>query len=142
MYGSSSEEAHGRAQEARQRGKGRLAGRDGPQDGKEVFDKYLTVGKLPSELNEPRTWRTREDPFATVWPGVRLQLEINPALTAKRLMTSLQQKHPGTFTDGQLRTLQRRVREWRREQLYARELATRMGREGTIDAGSVPRSDF
>ena len=27
---------------------------------------------------KPRTWRTRKDPFAEVWPEVRVQLEVNP----------------------------------------------------------------
>ena len=26
--------------------------------------RYMELGKLPSELKEPRSWRTREDPFA------------------------------------------------------------------------------
>jgi hypothetical protein len=71
----------------------------------------------------PRTWRTRKDPFAEIWPEVRLQLEVNPAQTAKRLFVQLQQRYPGRFLDGQLRTLQRRVRDWRREHLYKAEIA-------------------
>lgn len=66
----------------------------------------------------PRTWRTREDPFAEVWKEVRLRLEVNPAQTAKALFQDLQVRYPGRFHDGQLRTLQRRVREWRRQHMY------------------------
>jgi hypothetical protein len=50
---------------------------------------------------------------------VRLQLEVDPNQTAKQLLEGLQERHPGSFTAGQLRTLQRRVREWRREHLYS-----------------------
>jgi len=28
--------------------------------------KYINAGKLPSEMNKPHTWRTREDPFVDV----------------------------------------------------------------------------
>jgi hypothetical protein len=29
--------------------------------------KYTKLGKLPSELKKPHTWRTRKDPFEKVW---------------------------------------------------------------------------
>ena len=70
----------------------------------------------------PRTWRTRKDPFAEVWKELRLRLEINPAQTAKALFQDLQRRYPGRFPDGQVRTLQRRVRDWRRKQLYSAEM--------------------
>jgi Integrase core domain len=75
--------------------------------------KYRDQAKLPSELETwPRTWRTREDPFADVWDEVREQLELSPGLQAKTLFEWLQRRYPGRFEDGQLRTLQRRVRRW------------------------------
>ena len=75
--------------------------------------KYRDQAKLPSELETwPRTWRTREDPFAGVWEEVREQLELSPGLQAKTLFEWLQRRYPGRFEDGQLRTLQRRVRQW------------------------------
>jgi hypothetical protein len=67
-----------------------------------------------SEARSPRTWRTRKDPFETVWPEVLLWLQQDPELTAKSLMERLQRDYPGQFAEGQLRTLQRRIREWRR----------------------------
>lgn len=66
----------------------------------------------------PRTWRTRTDPFADVWAQIQLQLEIDPSRSAKELFLDLQQRYPGKHPHGQLRTLQRRVKEHRREQLY------------------------
>ena len=62
----------------------------------------------------PRTWRTRADPFALVWPQLLVWLEKDPDMTAKDLFSKLRRKHPGTYTDGQLRTLQRRVQGWRK----------------------------
>lgn len=60
-----------------------------------------------------RTWRTRKDPFKTVWPDVLVWLEEAPDVTAKSLFERLQKEHPGQYADSQLRTLQRRVSEWR-----------------------------
>jgi hypothetical protein len=75
--------------------------------------KYRDQAKLPSELETwPLRWRTREDPFADVWEEVREQLELSPGLQAKTLFEWLQRRYPGRFQDGQLRTLQRRVRQW------------------------------
>lgn len=75
--------------------------------------KYRDLGKLPSEVKPEHTWRTRKDPFAEVWDEVRAKLEINPGLEAKTLFDDLQRRYPGQFADGQLRTLQRRVKSWR-----------------------------
>jgi hypothetical protein len=68
----------------------------------------------------PRWWRTWPDAFAAVWPEVLLWLQDDPEATAKSLLARLQQQYPEQFPDGQLRTLQRRIREWRR--LMARKL--------------------
>jgi hypothetical protein len=60
-----------------------------------------------------RTWRTRADPFASIWEEVRQRLEIAPERTAKAIFFELQREYPGRYSDGQLRTLQRRGKEWR-----------------------------
>ena len=72
------------------------------------------------ESPQPRTYRTRKDPFAEVWPEMLIWLQSEPETTAKTLLERLEQKYPSQFLEGQLRTLQRRVREWRR--VMAREL--------------------
>lgn len=74
--------------------------------------KYRRLGKLPSEVKVEHTWRTREDPFADVWEETTAKLELNPGLEAKTLFEDLQRRYPGQFADGQLRTLQRRVKTW------------------------------
>lgn len=61
-----------------------------------------------------RDWRTRKDPFVSVWPCVRAWLEAEPDRVGKELFARLQNELPGTFPDAQLRTFQRRVKEWRR----------------------------
>jgi len=60
-----------------------------------------------------RWWRTRADPFAEVWEVVQVRLAADPTRTAKALFRELQAEHPGRFPDIQLRTLQRRVQQWR-----------------------------
>ena len=57
--------------------------------------------------------RTLEDPFEGVWSEILSWLEKEPDATAQSLFARLQDVHPGRFTDGQVRTLQRRVRLWR-----------------------------
>jgi hypothetical protein len=61
-----------------------------------------------------RHWRTREDPFEEVWDELLEWLGDEPDRTAQELLGRLQTAHPGLFPDGQLRTLQRRVKTWRR----------------------------
>ena len=46
---------------------------------------------------------------------MRSWLESAPGRTSKSLLLELQQRRPGRYPNGQLRTLQRRVREWRRQ---------------------------
>lgn len=65
----------------------------------------------------PHTWRTRPDPFAEVWGEVEQWLAAEPERTAKSLLVELQEQYPGRYGEGQLRTLQRRVQEWRRDTL-------------------------
>ncbi len=67
-----------------------------------------------SAPSSPRTWRTHKDPFESVWPEILLWLQADPESTAKSLLERLQQAYPDKFPEGQLRTLQRRISEWRR----------------------------
>jgi hypothetical protein len=75
--------------------------------------RYLGLERLPSELKKERPWRTREDPFGEVWEAVERQIQESPGLEAKTLFEWLQREYPGRFSDGQIRTLQRRVKLWR-----------------------------
>jgi hypothetical protein len=75
--------------------------------------KYLKTERLPSELRVERTWRTRPDPFEQDWEWVKEQLSTSPDLEAKTLFDELVRQHPGRYQEGQLRTLQRRIKQWR-----------------------------
>jgi len=84
--------------------------------------KYLRDRRLPSEMQKKHEWRTRLDPFAEVWEELRERLEMEPGLQAKTLFEHLQQKQPGRFTDGKLRTLQRKIKHWRATEGPAKEV--------------------
>ncbi len=60
--------------------------------------------------SQPRSWRTRQDPFESVWPEILLWLQENPDATGKSLLERLHREYPGRFPNGQLRTLQRRIK--------------------------------
>jgi len=60
-----------------------------------------------------RRYRTRRDPFEAVWPEVEKMLEAAPGLEAKTIFERLQERPEASFTEGQLRTLQRKIRRWR-----------------------------
>ena len=70
-----------------------------------------------STTPQPRLYRTRVDPFAEVWEEVCGWLAAQPERTAKSLFHDVQERYPGRFPDVQLRTLQRRVQEWRAQAL-------------------------
>ena len=76
-----------------------------------------------TRVRGPRHWRTRKDPFEGVWGNVLVWLQTEPDATGKALMARLQAEHPDRFSEAQLRTMQRRVKEWRgimaKELVYA-----------------------
>jgi len=75
--------------------------------------KWRQSGQLPSEVKEPRDYRTRPDGFAEVWSEVEELLERDAAIEAKTIFDHLCKQHPGKFQEGQLRTMQRKVKVWR-----------------------------
>ena len=74
----------------------------------------------PTHRNQPgasRWWKTRADPFAHAWPMVEQWLMREPTVTAKELLARLASAVPDAYAGtSQLRTLQRRVQQWRAEQ--------------------------
>ncbi len=60
-------------------------------------------------------WRRCPDPFEAVSAQMREWFEAEPWRTSRELLERLQGEHPGVYPDGQLRTLQRRLKGWRRE---------------------------
>jgi transposase len=75
--------------------------------------KYRQSGELPSARRRGRTWRTRSDPLGAVWPELEVELSQAPGLQANTLLEIVQQRYPGEYPDTVLRTLQRRVKQWR-----------------------------
>lgn len=101
--------------------------------------KYKDADRLPSEMKKKRKGRTRKDPFSSDWPLLEAMLEDAPELEAKILFDHLRENiNPGEYEDGQLRTLQRRIRTWRglngpdREVFFPQEHR----------AGEVSQTDF
>jgi len=72
-----------------------------------------TSGQKPC-INAERQWRTREDPLEAVWETELLHLlENEPKLTGTTLLDYLQEHYPEHYDQTILRTLQRRVKQWR-----------------------------
>ncbi|MCP3924321.1 MAG: IS21 family transposase [Desulfobacterales bacterium] len=84
--------------------------------------KYMKAGKLPSQLKMDHNWRTRPDPFKAEWEDITDLLKNNSGLQAKTIFEDLQRKNPRKFQDGQLRTLQRRIKFWRATDGPAKEI--------------------
>ena len=98
------------------------------------------AGPLPSERPQERHWRTRTDPFGGIWAEEiepLLEGEAASRLKATTIIEWLEERHPGRFSASQLRTLQRRLHEWRtlhgpeREVYFPQEHPP--GREAQID---------
>ena len=84
--------------------------------------KYRKSGQLPSQLKKPHQWRTRTDPFAMDWDQIKDLLRHNPGLEAKTIFEYLQRNLDGKYQDGQLRSLQRRIKQWRATEGPAKEV--------------------
>jgi hypothetical protein len=84
-------------------------------------------GAAPSQRKKPRAYRTRLDPFVAVWPEIEELLRRAPGLEAVTIFETLGARPDVSFTEGQLRTLQRKIRRWRatagpeREVMFAQE---------------------
>jgi hypothetical protein len=82
-------------------------------------DEFVQTGRKGRKYHRvkkprgPRTYRTRTDPFVEVWDEIIGWLTTHPEQTAKAALEGLQQRHPGAYPASHLRTLQRRVKEWR-----------------------------
>jgi len=100
--------------------------------------KYVRTAKLPSALKQPRTYRTRANPFAADWQWVERHLKRDPALQAKTLFGLLCEQAPERYSEGQLRTFQRHVANWRALHGPEREVIF----EQVHQPGRLAQSDF
>ena len=74
------------------------------------------TGPLPSTTKEFRSWRTRPDPFVDVWNSMivpLLEVDEKGCLESKTILDEVMVRCPGVFHPEQVRTLQRRIRDWR-----------------------------
>ena len=69
-----------------------------------------------------RNYRTRPDPFEGEWQEILGWLEKEPDVSASTLLERLMELHPAKYADKHLRTLQRRIGEWR--YIMAKQLVT------------------
>lgn len=71
------------------------------------------AGGLPSQ-QATRQWRTRADPLSAWWESdIGPLLASAPALNAVTILEELQRRYPIEVSPALLRTLQRRLRQWR-----------------------------
>lgn len=75
--------------------------------------KYLKGGRLPSQMKTERSWKTRKNPFEEVWPEIEQILSVDESLLATTIFDYLCREYPGKFQEGQLRTLQRKMKRWK-----------------------------
>ena len=75
--------------------------------------KYLKSGALPSQCQTIHDWPTHPDAFVQDWHWIEDFLKNNSGLESKSLFEALQREYPGKYQDGQLRTFQRRVKQWK-----------------------------
>jgi len=74
------------------------------------------AGQYPSQARKRHWWRNRPDPFAEVFEREVVPLlaaDEKRVLEARTILGELNRRHPGGFSARQLRTLQRRMRQWR-----------------------------
>jgi hypothetical protein len=63
--------------------------------------------------------RRRPDPLVAVTEELRTWFDADPTSTGGQLLDRLQETYPGRYPDGLLRTVQRRLKIWRREIAHA-----------------------
>jgi hypothetical protein len=73
--------------------------------------------KKPRKLLGPRIWRTHKDSFEHVFDSLVNQSNLRPELTSKDLLEKLIKEYPDQFKISQLRSLQRRFADRKKEQL-------------------------
>lgn len=84
--------------------------------------KYLKDAQQLIQPRPARDWRTRVDPLAAIWREAEPRLQAAPEWEAKALFEHLLMIRPEQMQETQLRTFQRRVRQWRLEHGLTPEL--------------------
>lgn len=100
--------------------------------------KYLKLDKFPSEIKRFRDYRTRQDPFLAHRQEIESLFHSAPELQAKTILAYLIERYPESYHWGQLRSLQRRLQEWRTEVGPNKEVIFRQ----IIKPGKQSQSDW
>jgi len=124
----------------RERAKGRTQEQAATRAGMSVrtVREYERRARLPSQLRQPRTYRSRPNPFVDDWPWIVQLLEDDPALQGQTLFGLLCDRQPRRYREGQLRTLQRHIAAWRSQYGPNREVMFPQVHE----PGEAAQSDF
>jgi hypothetical protein len=90
------------------------------------------------QRGRPRDWKTRADPLDGHWEAELLpMLEREPRLAPITLFEALQELHPGAYDD-KLRTVERRVKDWKAQHGKPKEVMFKIQHE----PGVLGLSDF
>jgi transposase len=100
--------------------------------------KYIHSEQLPSDMETPHVWKTRKDVFTEHWNEIEKMLETSPRLQGRTVMGYLIKKYPNHYQQKHLRTLQRRIRNWRAEKGAAQSVIFRQD----IKPGKQSQSDY
>lgn len=124
----------------RERAKGRTQEQAASRAGMSVRTarEYERRAQLPSQLRQPRTYRSRPNPFVDDWPWIAELLKDDPALQGQTLFGLLCDRQPGRYQEGQLRTLQRHIAAWRAQ--YGPSLEVMFPQ--VHEPGEAAQSDF
>jgi hypothetical protein len=102
--------------------------------------KYLKTDSPGAEANH--NWRTKKDDFVDVWAEISAMLVHQPRLEAKTIFSYLVKKYPGQFQEGQLRTLQRKVKQWKGLSGESKEVYfTQVHKPGVLSASDFSHMD-
>lgn len=74
--------------------------------------KYIKRKRLPSQQKE-KPLRSHPNPFEAHWDKVTGMLETSPELEAQTILSYLVEMYPEHYRLNQIRSLQRRLKEWR-----------------------------
>jgi hypothetical protein len=100
--------------------------------------KYIEASRNNHNVqSKGRHWRTHEDAFDNVWLEIKNMLQHSPGLHAKTLMIYLIRNNPEQFNMTMLRSLQRRIKDWRIVDGPDKEVIFRQ----TLEPGRQSQSD-
>lgn len=99
--------------------------------------KYINQSILPSETIKDRIWKTHNDKLESIWAKAEEFLNVSPEIEAKALFEHLLENYPDKIMASQLRTFQRRVKQWRtkhgdNQEVYFDQITT-PGKQAQLD---------